>query len=232
MVNLCIVVYCTITAILPVPRVPLSTDSAVFISIHEMSRLLTARIYYHLKATPLLHRDIRHTTVHTKTASPVLYQPNSSRVSNPYLFLTLLLGGGVALYLFTKRENKHPPSVSTTNVYTQHEFSPSGLIGDAKFTRQERNFAENSTYLYRGVLYMSPASFIRLVTHVPNGISNKYSNSVNKVETDQVKNWLKVTSSRRKTKHDEFLKDIWNDGILSYPDYRSDHVIYETRHKT
>lgn len=193
-----------------------------------MSRFLTTRVYYHLRTTPLLHEDVRHTTIHTKAISPVLQQPSSRHVSNPFLLLTLLLGGGVTLYLFTKRENKHP-TFSSTNIYTQHEFSPSGLIGDSKFKRQERNFAENSTYLYQGVLYMSPASFIRLVTQVPNGISSKCSNSINKVETEQVKNWLQVTSSRRKSKHDKFLKDIWNEGILSYPDYRSDNVFNRTR---
>ena len=193
-----------------------------------MSRLLTTRIYSHLKTTPILFKDIEHSTVHTKTLSPVSHQPSSGHVSNPFVFLMLFLGGGVTLYLFTKRENKHP-TFSSTNIYTQHEFSPSGLIGDSKFKRQERNFAENSTYLYQGVLYMSPASFIRLVTQVPNGISNKSSNSVHKVETEQVKNWLQVTSSKRKSKHDQFLKDIWNDGILSYPDYRSDRIIYEAR---
>ncbi|KAI6661949.1 Calcium uptake protein 3, mitochondrial-like isoform X2 [Oopsacas minuta] len=155
--------------------------------------------------------------IHTKSTTQILDTTSSKYTSNRLIILALLLGGGVTLYLYTKRESKQP-NLSTTNIHTQQTFHANELVGDSKLTKQERIFAENSTYLYQGVLYMSPASFIRLVTQVPT--LDKNAHSVNKVDTKQVNKWSDLTSSNRERNHEGFLKNIWNDGILSYPDYR------------
>ena len=156
--------------------------------------------------------------IHTEIHTPTLTKPNNRLYSNPVFVLTLLFGCG-SLYVLTRRD-KQQTTLSTTNVFTHQTFNPSELIGQSKISKQERNFAENATYMYQGVLYMSPASLLRSLTRVSSELSHKNIHSISKIESPQVSEWLDSTSSKRKSSHDRFLKDNWNAGIISYPDYR------------
>ena len=157
-------------------------------------------------------------TIHTESQTQIINQPNKKLFYNRIFTLTLLFGGG-SLYILTRRGKQHT-TISTTNVFTHQTFSPNELIGQSKISKQERNFAENATYMCEGVLYMSPATLLRLLTLVPSELAPKNTRSITKLENPQVRKWLETTSSNRKSSHLRFLKDIWNSGILSYTDYR------------
>ena len=192
-----------------------------------MIRLIITAQHLHCPSSPLLQltkippnhnlHTIRRIYTESQTRD-IINKSNPKLYSNPVFILALLFGCG-SLFILTRRDKQHT-TLTTTNVFTHQTFNPTVLIGQSKISKQERNFAENSTYMCQGVLYMSPATLLRLLTRVPSELAPKNTHSITKIENAQVNEWLEVTSSKRKGNHETFMKDIWNCGILSYPDYR------------
>ena len=154
-----------------------------------------------------IHSDRPLETTHTS-------QPESSYKSS--LLLTLVLGAVIG-YLYNKRDKFSSVAVDT-NVHTQQNFTPVELTAGKKLSRQEKSFSENASYMCQGVLYMSPAEFLKVVTKTGHDISED-NTSIIKVKLKEANKWLSVTS-KRSSNQDRFLRDVWSKGFLSYPDYR------------
>lgn len=92
------------------------------------------------------------------------------------------------------------------------------LTRDLKLTAQEKFFISSANYICRNVIYMSPGSYIKMLTTI-NDSDSSLSSHVKKIKLELANKWLKRTPYKDKSSHKLFHK-IWDNGLLSYADFK------------